>query len=166
MEPSGHPRLRSPTYVCLLQTFEKQFDNYTLFNPFHLKFLTISDDIINAHIFKYTHHHHHVGPPVRISLTLSCHPSVSSIASSRSSRLHLVSVQSCCMLVLAGCLAFARPCERVHRSMSLMSSSLLLRQCPACLVRLTWIVFVMGCKWPYDAAWGGTVSRTCSILLA
>ena len=30
-----------------------------------------------------------------------------------------------------------------------MSSSLLLQQCPACLVRLTWIVFVMGDRWPY-----------------
>ena len=38
----------------------------------------------------------------------------------------------------------------VHRSTSLMSSSLLLQQCPACLVRLTWIVFVMGGKWPYS----------------
>ena len=30
-----------------------------------------------------------------------------------------------------------------------MSSSLILQQCPACLVRLTWIVFVMGGRWPY-----------------
>ena len=32
----------------------------------------------------------------------------------------------------------------------MMSSSLLLQQCPACLVRLTCIVFVMGGKWPYS----------------
>ena len=32
----------------------------------------------------------------------------------------------------------------VHRSILLMSSSLLLQQCPTCLVRLTLIVFVMG----------------------
>ena len=38
----------------------------------------------------------------------------------------------------------------VHRSTSLMSSSLLLQQWPACLVRLTWIVFVMGGRWPYN----------------
>ena len=31
-----------------------------------------------------------------------------------------------------------------------MSSSLLLQQCPACLVRLTWIVFVKGGRWPYS----------------
>ena len=37
-----------------------------------------------------------------------------------------------------------------HRSTSLMSSSLLLQQCPACLVRLTWIVFVIGGNWPYS----------------
>ena len=66
--------------------------------------------------------------------------------SSRSSRLQPVSAQSCCIQVLAGRPAFSRPCERVHRSMSLMSSSLLLQQCPACLVRLTWIVFVMSGK--------------------
>ena len=46
--------------------------------------------------------------------------------------------------------AFAWPYVRVHRSTSLMSSSLLLQQCPACLVRLTCIVFVMGGKWPYS----------------
>ena len=27
---------------------------------------------------------------------------------------------------------------------------MLLQQCPACLVRLTWIVFVMGGRWPYS----------------
>ena len=52
--------------------------------------------------------------------------------------------------VLAGRPTFARPCEGVHKSRSLMSSSLLLQQCPACLVRLIWIVFVMGgSMWPY-----------------
>ena len=40
--------------------------------------------------------------------------------------------------------SFARPCEWVHWSTSLMRSSFLLRQCSACLVRLIWIVFVMG----------------------
>ena len=56
------------------------------------------------------------------------------------------------MYVLAGRPAFARPYVGVHRSTSLMSSSLLLQQCPACLARLTWIVFVMGDRWPYS--WG------------
>ena len=45
---------------------------------------------------------------------------------------------------------FARPYVGVHRSTSLMSSSLLLQQCPAFLVRLTWIVFVMGGRWTYS----------------
>ena len=36
----------------------------------------------------------------------------------------------------------------VHKSTSLMSSSLLLQQCPACLVHLTWIVFMTGGRWP------------------
>ena len=83
-------------------------------------------------------------------LTLSRHFSLSFIASGRYSGLHPVSSQSCCMYVRAGRPAFARPYEGVHGSTSLMSSSLLLQQCPACLVRLTWIVFVMGGRWPYS----------------
>ena len=54
------------------------------------------------------------------------------------------------MYVRAGRPAFARPCVGLHKSTSLMSSSLLLQQCPACLVRLTWIVFVIGGRWPYS----------------
>ncbi len=95
------------------------------------------------------HHHHYVAPPVRIPLTLSRYPSLSSIASGRSSGQHPISTQTCCMWVLAGRPAFARPCEGVQRSTSLMNSSLLLQQYPACLVRLTWIVYVMGGRWPW-----------------
>ena len=47
-----------------------------------------------------------------------------------------------------------------------MSSSLLFQLCPACLVRLTWIVFVMGSRWPYSWCFCGVAARTCSILLA
>ena len=68
------------------------------------------------------------------------HFSLSFIASGRSSGLHPVSSHSRCMYVRAGRLAFARPYAGVHRSTSLRRSSLLLQQCPACLVRLTWIV--------------------------
>ena len=95
-------------------------------------------------------HHHHVVPLARISLTLSRHFSLSFIASGRSSGLHPVSSHSCCVYVRAGRPAFAWPYAGVHRSTSLMSSSLLLQQCPVCLVRLTWIVFVMGGRWPYS----------------
>ena len=96
------------------------------------------------------HHHHHVVPLARISLTLSCHFSLSFIASGKSSGPHPVSSHSCCMYVLAGRPAFTRPYVGVYRSTSLMSSSLLLQQCPVCLVRLTWIVFVTGGRWPYS----------------
>ena len=85
-----------------------------------------------------------------ISLTLSRHFSLLFIASGRSSGLYPVSSHSCWMYVRAGRPAFALPCVGVHWSTSLMSSSLLLQQCPACLVRLTWIVFVMGGRWPYS----------------
>ena len=110
------------------------------------------------------HHHHHVVPLARISLTLSRHFSLSFIASGRSSGLHLVSSHSCCRYVRAGRPAFTGPYAGVHRITSLMSSSLLLQQCPACLVCLTCIVFVMGGRWPYS--WWGVAARICSRLLA
>ncbi len=96
------------------------------------------------------HHHHHVVPLARISQTLSRQFFLSFIASRRSSGLHPVSSYTCCMYVRAGCPAFARPYVGVHRCSSLMSSSLLLQQRPACLVRLTSIVFVMVGRWPYS----------------
>ena len=89
-------------------------------------------------------------PQAQISLTLSRHFSLSFIDSGRSSGLHPVSSHSCCMYVRAGRPAFARPYVVVHWSTSLMSLSLLLQQCPACLVHLTWIVFRMGGRWPYS----------------
>ena len=55
----------------------------------------------------------------------------------------------------AGRPGFARPCEGVHRSTSLMRSFLLLQQCPACLVHLTLIVFVMGGRWPNSCCFVG-----------
>ena len=76
--------------------------------------------------YLHHHHHHHVMPLARISLTLSRHFSLSFIASGRSSGLHPVSLHSCCMYVRAGRRAFARSYVGVHRSTSLMSSSLLL----------------------------------------
>ena len=95
-------------------------------------------------------HHHHIVLAARISLTLSRHSSLSFIALGRSSGQQPVSSHSCWMYVRAGHPAFARPCVGIHKSTSLMSSSLLLQQCPACLVRLTWIVFVIGGRWPYS----------------
>ena len=95
------------------------------------------------------HHHDHVALIARISLTLSHHSSLSFIALGRSSGQHPVFSHSCWIYVRAGRPAFARPCVGVHKSTSLMSSSMLLQQCPACPVRLTWIVFVIGGRWPY-----------------
>ena len=40
-----------------------------------------------------------------------------------------------------------------------MSSSLLLRQCLVCLVRLTWIVFVVVGRWPYSWCFVGCSSQ-------
>ena len=46
-----------------------------------------------------------------------------------------------------------------------MRSSLLLQQCPACLVRLTLIAFVMGVGGRTAAVLWSVTSRTCSIQL-
>ena len=43
--------------------------------------------------------------------------------------------------------------------MSLMSSSLLLQQCPSCLVCLIWIVCVMGSRLPYSCKFVGCCFR-------
>ena len=79
------------------------------------------------HFYKY-HHHHHIALVAQISLTLSRHSSLSFIALGRSSGQHPVSSHSCWMYVRAGRPAFARPCVGIHKSTSLMSSSLLLQQ--------------------------------------
>ena len=120
---------------------------------------------IYIYIYKYIYHHH-VALVVRIYLTLSHHSSQSFIALGRSSGQHSVSSHSCWMYVGAGNPAFARPCVVVPKSTSLMSSSLLLQQCPACLVRLTWIDFVIGCTWPYSWCLVGCCRQDFSRLLA
>ena len=148
---------------------------------FHIFYLTIIifvcsymvSSIWNNYIVSnhhHHHHHHHVVLVAWISLTLSRHFSLSFIASGRSSGLHPVSSHSCWIYVCAGRPAFARPCVGVHKSTSLMSSSLLLQQCPACLVRLTWIVFVIGGRWPYSWCLVGCCHQdlfkiACSILV-
>ena len=127
--------------------------NYVFYNPSQLgKFnhgIMASSRLEDVSLYNH-HHHHHIALVARISLTLSHHSSLSFIALCRSSGQHRVSSHSCWMYVHAGRPAFARPCVGIHKSTSLMSSSLLLQQCPACLVRLTWIVFVIGGRWPYS----------------
>ena len=133
-------------------------------------FILILAEVPSGNSMHNHHHHHHVVLPARIFLTLSRYFSLSFIASGRSSGQHPISSQSCCTYVRAGCPAFARPYVGVHWSTSLMSSSLLLQQCPACLVCLTWIVFVMGCRWPYSWCFMGYCLQdlfniACSILV-
>ena len=122
---------------------------------------------MNIYRSNWNHHHHHVAPPARISLTVSRHFSLSFIASGRSSGLHPVVLTQ--LLYVGSCWSsptLAHPCVGVHRSTSLMSSSLLLQQCPACLVRRTCIVFVMGAGVRIVGVSWGVVARTCLILLS
>ena len=126
-------------FVVYMQTFSWKFTFWKFFNN-RLCMWAVYVSL----------HHHIIVPPSRIFLTLSRHFSLSIIASGRHSGLHPVSSQSCFMYVRAGNPAVALPYAGVHRSTSLMSSSLLLQQCTACLVRLTCIVFVMGGMWLYS----------------
>ena len=52
-------------------------------------------------------------------------------------------------------LEIAHPCEGIHWRTSLMSSSLLLQQCPLCIVHLIRMVFEMGGSWPYSCCFVG-----------
>ena len=69
--------------------------------------------VVNKHTLQWMflchHHHHHVVPQARTSLTLSRHFFLSFIASGISSGLHPISSHSCCIYVLAGRPALARP---------------------------------------------------------
>ena len=102
------------------------------------------NNFINIYNHHHHHHHHHVVRLARISQALFLHVPLAFIASGRSSELHPVSSHSCCMNVRAGRPAFDWPYAGVHRSTSLTISSLLLQQCPACLVHLPCIVFMIG----------------------
>ena len=102
-------------------------------------------------------------PLAQITLILSHYSSLSSIVASRSCRpvsiqncvhTELVSIQNCCWLDLVGQSTLACPCERVHRRMSMMSSSLLLQQSLACLVCLIWMVLEIGGWWPHNCCVG------------
>ena len=86
------------------------------------------------HTTIYIYIYRHVAVRAQNSLALSRHQFLSSISPGRSSRQHPVSAEICCIYALAGRATFARPCERVHKSISLMSLSLHLQQCPASLV--------------------------------
>ena len=119
---------------------------------FHNKFITLDYFVFQFFsIDKFTYIQ-----VIIIIIILSCRQdrypwlSLATFPSGRSSGLHPVSSHSCCLYVRAGLLALARPYVGVHRSTSLMSSSLLVQQCPACLVRLTWIVSVIGGRWLYS----------------
>ena len=96
-----------------------------------------------SQFYKFTyflcHHHHDVMPPARISLDpLSpLLPIVHRFWQVLWATSHILP-------------ELAWPCEGVHKRTLLMSSSPLVQECPACLVRLSLIVFVMGSRWPYN----------------
>ena len=158
-------RTYKQTYIARLDFMQldacRYCDNYTgfttifdLFSYFRF-YLVVNLPIFITHthtyIYIYIYHHHRVVPLAFISLTLSRHFSLSFTASGRSSGLHSISSHSCWMYIQAGRPSFARPYVGVHKSTSLMSSSLLLQPCPACMVCLTSIVGVL---------WGVAASKT------
>ena len=105
---------------------------------------------ITSSIESSLYHHHHVVPPAQISLTLSRHFSYHSspLAGLQGYILcpHIAAVCKFALIVLL-LLGHMWGSIRVHRlwARPCFSSSV-----PACLVRLTCIVFMMGGKWPYS----------------
>ena len=95
-----------------------------------------------------TYRHHHVVPLARISLTLSRHFFQAFVASGRSSGLHPVSSHSCCMYILAGRPAFARPYVGAHRSTYITYELVPAPPAVSCVPGS--IVFVIGGRWPYS----------------
>ena len=99
--------------------------------------------------------HHHVAPSAQISLGLSRHPSLSSIASGRSSGLHSKSAQSCCYVYScwSSCLCSSMwrgPQEYVTYEF-ILSSPRVSRMSGSS----TCIVFVKGGKWLYSCCFFG-----------
>ena len=102
---------------------------------------------IPSPIYIYIYRRHYYGVQLaHISMALSCHWSLSSIAFGWSSMVHPISVRRSCRYVLVGRLTSDRLCEVVHRSTSLMRTPLLLQLCPACLVCLDWMLFELGVR--------------------
>ena len=136
------------TLILTLSLFLSLLLSFSLFCSLSLTLsLSLSLSLTHTHtyIYIYHHHHHHIALVARISLTLSCHSSLSFIALGRSSGQHPVSSHICWMYVRAGRPAFARPCVGIHKSTSLMSSSLLLQQCPAYIYIYIYIYMIS--KW-------------------
>ena len=120
-----------------------------LFSLFGLerKIFECGQILLTDSLYIYHHHHHHVVLVARISLTLSHHFSQSFIASGRSSGLNPASSHSCWMYVCAGRPALARPCVGVHKSTSLMSSSLFSSSVLHVYTKLSSIKRVLKNKW-------------------
>ena len=95
------------------------------------------------------HHHHYVMPLAWISCSSLATPSYrSSLLAVPQGYIPYPHRDAVCRFELVILLWFS--CMRGSIGEHHMSSSLLLQQCPACLVRLTLIVFVMGGRWPYS----------------
>ena len=113
-------------------------------------------------------------PEINLSSSSSCHPASTDLPDPLSPPVSIVhrsrevfKATYCISRCSSWSSCLCSSVWMVHRSISLMRSSLLLQQCLACLVRLTLIVFVMGGRWSYSCCFvWGVASRTCSKYLA
>ena len=97
------------------------------------------------------HHHHHVMPLARISPTLSHHSSLLSIAFGKSFTLYPVSIQSCLASRPTPTLPYdGGPQENTNYEFDFTPLVGL-----ACLVRLVWMIWEMGGRWPYSCCFVG-----------
>ena len=92
-----------------------------------------------------------------LSLSLSLSLAIRYFENCQSSRRYKEPTQSLWMLVFGGRPTLVCPCVGFHKWSSLMNSFLLLQHCPECPAHLTWMVCVMGSKWPHSSTFVGHV---------
>ena len=117
---------------------------------------------IYVHIHSYIQviNHHQSMQTVSLTFSLVIHPyHPSLLVSPLDSIQYLHRADEC--KVFAGHVRLVCPWVGIHWRMLLISLSLLLHQCPACLVHLTLMVCEIGGKWHYRCCFYGAISRIC-----
>ena len=141
-------------YIHTLISLHKYIYTYTLTHT-HTYMCTYTHKYIYIYIYI---HHHHVAPPAQISLTLSCHPFLSSITLGRSSK--ATSCISTELLYIGSswssglCLSMWKGPQEYEFVLTSPAVS-----------HMSWIVFMIVGRWANSKYFVGCCLQACSILL-
>ena len=126
--------------------------------------LTACKASIDYQSVTYTYNQHQVALLAQISLThsLPIHPYRPSLPAGPPDYILCLYRPVVRRFTLAG-QHLHTPCKGFHKRTSLLSSSLLLQQCPACFVHHIWIILEIRGKCPDSCLFGGVASRIRSI---